>query len=182
MTQSKMKITVKIAMMHALNPFRRCRGLVMAAMLVVAMTGAASAQHVVVMVNGEPITALDVEQRMKFIQLTTQKPANRQAVLEELIDEKLKVREGKRWGMEVTDAEVDTSYANMGNRMRRSADQLTADLAKSGVNANTLKTRIRAEIVWNQLVRGRYGGTLQVTERDVELALQGKSDEKEIAS
>ncbi len=112
---------------------------------------------------------------MKFIQLSTQKPAARPDVINELIDEKLKIKEGKRWGMELTDTEVDSMYANMASRMHQTADQLTQNLQKGGVNPQSLKSRIRAEQVWQQLVRGRYSASLQLSEKDVELALQAKN-------
>ena len=51
--------------------------------------------------------------------------------------------------------------------MRTTADQLTQMLAKSGVNASTLKSRIRADIAWQQLVRGRYQASLQIGEKDL---------------
>ena len=47
----------------------------------------ALAQNVVVMVNGEPITAYDVEQRSKFLTLSNHKAPTHQEVLDELIDE-----------------------------------------------------------------------------------------------
>src|SRR5262245_7813765 len=162
-------------MIDMVQPIAAGRRLLAAAIIVVATYAGAAAQNVVAVVNGEPITALDVEQRMKFIQMTTQKPAARQVVIEELIDEKLKVREGKRWGIEVTDAEVDTMYASMGQRMRFTAEQLTQSLERGGVKANTLKARIRADSVWQQLVRGRYQSSLQLSDRDVEIALQANA-------
>jgi peptidyl-prolyl cis-trans isomerase SurA len=143
--------------------------------MVLATTLVAPAQTVVAKVNGEPITALDVESRMKFTHLSTQKQAARPDVINELIDEKLKIREGKRWGIEHTDAEVDSMYANMASRMHQSADQLTQNLQKGGVNPQTLKTKIRADSVWGQLVRGRYASSLQLSEKDIELALQAKN-------
>src|SRR6516164_2462186 len=90
------------------------------AMIVVGVTTAAAfAQNVVIVVNGDPITALDVEQRTKFIKITTQKTPSRQEVLNELIDERLKIKEGRRWGLELPDSEVDSAYANMGERMHK---------------------------------------------------------------
>src|SRR3977135_3179554 len=115
-----------------------CRPLLAAAMMAVAMpmlATAARAQQVVVIVNGEPITALDIEQRSKLNQLSTHKVPLRQEVLDELITEILKVKEAKKWGLEVSDAEVDTAFAGMASRMRLTADQLTQVLAKAGVNA-----------------------------------------------
>src|SRR5215475_6758976 len=156
-----------------------CRRLVAAAaigsFMVLATTLMAPAQTVVAKVNGEPITALDVESRMKLTHLSTQKQAARTDTINELIDEKLKIREGKRWGIEHTDAEVDSMYANMASRMHQSADQLTQNLQKEGVNPLSLKSKIRADSVWGQLVRGRYASALQLSEKDIELALQAKN-------
>ena len=162
----------------------KCRRLLAVVMLVAtAATTSAVAQNVVVMVNGEPITALDIEQRSKFIQVTTQKTTPRQEILEELINEKLKVREGKRWGMEITDAEIESSYSSMASRMKFTAEQLTASLAKSGVNAGTLKARIKADLVWQTLVRGRYQSSLQFTDKEVLSAMESKNiDDKDVVA
>jgi peptidyl-prolyl cis-trans isomerase SurA len=158
----------------------RCRWLVTAMVLVVAAslpTGAAQAQ-VVVVVGGDPITVLDIEQRSKLEQLSTQKSPVRQQVLDELINEKLKIREAKRWGLEASNSEVDHSYATMAGRMRMNADQLTQMLAKSGVHASTLKQRIRADIVWQQLVRGRFQSSFQIDDKDLIPALETNNTEE----
>jgi len=65
----------------------------------------------------------------------------------------------------------------MASRMRRTAEQLTQELAKAGVNAATLKARIRADIAWPQLVRGRYQASLQIGEKDILTAMDSKSDD-----
>jgi peptidyl-prolyl cis-trans isomerase SurA len=144
---------------------------------VAAPAGGAHAQQVVLIVNGEPITALDIEQRSKLMELSTHKAPVRQEVVDELINEKLKVREAKRWGLEVSNSEVDTAYASMAGRMRFTPDQLTQQLARGGVNAATLKARIKADLAWPQLVRGRYQSSLQVGEKDLLTAMENKSDE-----
>jgi peptidyl-prolyl cis-trans isomerase SurA len=137
----------------------------------------AGAQQIVVIVNGEPITALDVDQRSKLSQLSTHKVPPRQEVLDELINEKLKLREAKKFGLDVSASEVDTAYASMAGRMRFTADQLTQQLAKSGVNVSTLKARIKADIAWSQIVRGRYQASLQIAEKDILSAMETKSDD-----
>jgi peptidyl-prolyl cis-trans isomerase SurA len=139
-----------------------------------AMSPPAQAQQVIVVVNGEPITALDVEQRSKFTQLSTQKTPARQEVIDELISEKLKIREAKRFGLEISDAEVDSALSSMSSRMRLTAEQLTQQLARSGVNIATLKHRIRADLAWPQLVRGRYQSSLQIGEKDLLTVMESK--------
>jgi peptidyl-prolyl cis-trans isomerase SurA len=136
------------------------------------------AQTVAVMVNGEPITNYDIEQRSKLTFLTTHKPANRQQVIDELIDEKVKIREGKRFGVDPTSSDIDQSYAAMSSRMRIAPEQLTKSLESQGIRPETLKARIKAEMVWTSLVRGRYKESLQVGEKDVAAAVQGSSEDK----
>ena len=94
-----------------------------------------------------------------------------------MIDEKLKLKEAKRWGIEVPDSEVDSRYAAMGSRMRLTTEQLTQSLAKSGVSPDTLKARIKADLAWQSLVRGRYQATLQLSDKDVLSALEAKKIE-----
>ena len=53
---------------------------VLAMLIVVAAAGSAMAQNVVVFVNGDPITAIDIEQRSKFMradQSEADRPARR---------------------------------------------------------------------------------------------------------
>ena len=140
------------------------------------------AQTVAVMVNGEPITQYDIEQRSKLTFLTTHKPADRQQVINELIDEKVKIKEGKKFGVDPTASDIDQSYAGMGSRMRITPEQLTKSLESQGIRPETLKARIRADMVWTSLVRGRYKESLQVGEKDVAAAVQVSSgDEKQQA-
>src|SRR5262245_26749921 len=101
--------TMLASRMKSVSMVTRVR--LLATLVVMAVGGTALAQTVVVFVNGDPITAIDVEQRSKFLVLTTQKQSPRQEVLDQLIDEKLKVREGRRWGIEASDEEVNNSYA-----------------------------------------------------------------------
>jgi peptidyl-prolyl cis-trans isomerase SurA len=134
------------------------------------------------MVNGEPITNYDIEQRSKLTVLSTHKPADRQQVINELIDEKVKIREGKKYGVDPAASDIDQSYAAMSSRMRITPEQLTKSLESQGIRPDTLKARMKAEMVWTSLVRGRYKESLQVGEKEVAAAVQvGGSDEKQAA-
>src|SRR5579871_4807392 len=73
-----------------------------------AAAGSAHAQTVVAIVNGEPITQLDLDQRSKLLEVSspTHKAPPRSEVLDELINEKLEIREAKRWSIEASDDDV----------------------------------------------------------------------------
>jgi peptidyl-prolyl cis-trans isomerase SurA len=137
------------------------------------------AQSVAVMVNGEPITNYDVEQRTKLNFLTTHKQMSRQEVINELIDEKVKIKEAKRFGVDPTSSDIDQSYTAMSTRMRITPDQLTKSLETQGVRAESLKARLKADMVWTSLVRGRYKESLQVGEKDVAAAAQEGGEKTE---
>jgi peptidyl-prolyl cis-trans isomerase SurA len=153
-----------------------------AGLVLLACATPSRAQSVAVMVNGDPITTYDIEQRSKLNFLTTHKQADRQQVINELIDEKLKIKEAKKYGVDPTAADVDQAFGSMAGRMRISAEQLTKSLESQGIRPDTLKSRIKADMVWTSLVRGRYKESLQVGEKDVAAAVQaGGGDEKQQA-
>jgi peptidyl-prolyl cis-trans isomerase SurA len=136
------------------------------------------AQTVAVMVNGEPITAYDIEQRSKLNTLS-HKTATRQEVIDELIDEKVKIKEAKRFGVDPSASDIDATFAQMSSRMRTTPDLLAKSLEAQGIRPETLKARIRADMVWGSLVRGRFKESLQVGEKDVAAAVQVNAEDKD---
>jgi peptidyl-prolyl cis-trans isomerase SurA len=136
------------------------------------------AQTVAVMVNGEPITNYDIEQRSKLDFLTTHKPADRQQVISELIDEKVKIREAKKFGVDPGSSDMDQAYASMSSRMHITPDQLTKTLEAHGIRPDTLKERIKTDMVWSSLIRGRFKESLQVGEKEVAAAAGESGDDK----
>jgi peptidyl-prolyl cis-trans isomerase SurA len=137
------------------------------------------AQSVAVMVNGEPITNYDIEQRSKLTTLSTHKTPSRQEVIEDLINEKVKIKEAKRFGVDPSASDIDSSFAMMSTRMRITPDQLAKSLESQGIRPDTLKARIKAEMVWGSLVRGRFKESLQVGEKDVAAAIEVNADDKD---
>jgi peptidyl-prolyl cis-trans isomerase SurA len=161
--------------------FPRLSALILGCATALALMGWTSPAHaqVAVMVNGEPITNYDIEQRSKLTMLSSKKMPDRQQVIDELIDEKVKIREGKKFGIDPSATDVDQSYAAMSGRMRVTQEQLTKSLETQGIRPDTLKSRIKAEMVWSNLVRGRYKESLQISEKDINDAVREKGgDEK----
>ena len=149
-----------------------------AALVLFALASPLRAQTVAVMVNGEPITNYDIDQRAKLTQLSTQKMPSRQEVIDDLINEKVKIKEGKKFSIDPSASDIDSSYAMMSSRMRITPDQLTKSLESKGIRPDTLRSRIKADMVWSSLVRGRYKDSLLVGEKDVNSAIQVKGDDK----
>jgi len=146
----------------------------LAAAVIVFAPSLARAQQVVALVDGQPITQLDLEQRTKFDQMSNPNKAapTRQAVIDELVDEILELREAKRFGIVVPDSEVDDSFSGVAAHMGADSQKLTEMLARGGASANTLKQRLRAQMAWAALIRGRYKASLEIADSDVEAQLE----------
>jgi peptidyl-prolyl cis-trans isomerase SurA len=148
-----------------------------AALILIGGAVPSRAQTVACMVAGEPITDYDIEQRSKLDFISTHKQPVRQDVINELTDEKVKIREAKKFGVDPSSSDIEQSYTAMSARMRITPDQLTKSLESQGIRPDTLKSRIKADMVWGSLVRGRYKESLQVGEKDVDEKAKSEADD-----
>jgi len=132
----------------------------------------ARAQQIVLLVNGTPITDLDIAHREKLIEMSTHKKPNRQDAINSLVDETLEVREAARYSIEPSDADVQSSFEKVAENMGVDTQKLTQMLITGGASADTLKHKLKAQIAWTTLVRGRFKVSLEIGDKDVEAELQ----------
>lgn len=113
----------------------------------------AFASSVAAMVNNEVITSYEVGQRQKLLGVTSGKGGG---ALAELIDEKIKLGAARKIGVVVKEDEVERAFGMMAERTKMSAGQLTSALNERGIEASTLKNRLRTELAWRQVVQVKY--------------------------
>lgn len=92
-------------------------------------------------------------------------PAVKKQALEELIDERLKLQEAKKQSVTIEDSEVDRIVSGIAERNKMTMDQFTKQL---GGNIDPMKSRIRATLSWNEVVRRRFGPLISVNTKDVD--------------
>ncbi len=154
----------------------------LAAIIVIAAAHSpAVAQQVVVSVNGDPITALDIAQRTKLIQISAHRTPTRQEVVDELIDEKLKLQVAKRYKLEITDKDVDGAFDNIASRAGTTPQQFGQSLGAQGISVEAVKARIRADMGWSQIIRGKFQSNFQIRERDILDTLQSRRKDEQAA-
>ncbi len=132
--------------------------------------------QVVVVANGMPITAYDIEQRTKLDESSTHKKATRQQIIQELIDDRLGIAKAKQYGLVVSDAEVNQAFSGMSSRQHITPQQFGQMLQRAGIAPDTVKDRIRAQLTWSQLVRGKFSASLHVGESDAVNALRARNE------
>lgn len=140
------------------------------------------AQSIVAIVNGEAITNSDIEQRIKLNTLTKHTKMNRQEALQDLIDDKVKIKEGKKFGLDLSASDIDESFNNTASRMRMNAEQLTKVLENNGIRADSFKARMKADMTWSNLVRGRFGKSFDVSDADLRAKLGGTPEANQTES
>ncbi|NVK34301.1 MAG: SurA N-terminal domain-containing protein [Rhodobacteraceae bacterium] len=133
-----------------------------------------------VVVNDAPITTYDITQRARLITLTQRKSGSiaKRMAKQELIDERIQLGEANRVGVSVSDSEVNGAFGNIARNVKMSPSQLTSALRRSGINPQTLKDRLKAQLAWTEVVRGRFATQIKINDSDVIAALR-KSDMKD---
>ncbi|MFK8033216.1 MAG: SurA N-terminal domain-containing protein [Hyphomicrobiales bacterium] len=162
------------------SAFRSFRYLALSAFVVATISsgGIALAQSkIVALVNDQPITTYELSQRLKLLKLTTRNGSRKKA-LDELIEEKLKIGEASRRGINVSPQEVDGAFASIAKRTKMSPSQLGQALNKSGVNPSALKGRLKAELAWSRVVRARFRSTVKVEDADVIASVRALGEEQ----
>ena len=104
-------------------------------------------------------------------------PKLRKNAKEELIDERLKLQEAKKLGIEVSDADVKRFLQGLAETNKMTHDQFAQHLKGMGVDMATMAERMRAQKAWRDLISRRYGGQVAVTHRDVDRVLSSAASE-----
>jgi len=135
-------------------------------------TVAAEAATAVVTVNGQPITDVQVAQRLALYKLEGK--TSRTAALNELINEALQIQEGKRLGITVSESEVDNAVLDVARQIKVSSSNLTKILTDNGVPMSTLRDRLRANIAWSRVAQTVVSTRVQVSEADIDAKAKQK--------
>ena len=138
-------------------------------------------QSIVVLVNDDPITDYDIEQRERFLAVTTQEqpsPALKKKATDMLIEERLEIQQGRKLGLTPDADSVNKVLAGMAQNNNMSPEQLGTALGQMGVNIKTLRDRIRSQVVWQDVVRKKFRHDVSIGDADVDKALTdtGASD------
>ncbi|WP_334175831.1 SurA N-terminal domain-containing protein [Pseudoxanthobacter sp.] len=135
---------------------------------------AAAQMTVKVVVNDLPITSYDIAQRAALLKLTVRPPNPTQAAIDELIQERLQFQEAGRMGVKVPDSQVNQAFDSIAQRVKLTPAQLGQVLAQAGSSAAELKSRLRTQLMWGEVVRKKFRGSGGVSDQDVVRALAAK--------
>lgn len=137
-------------------------------------------------VNGEVITATDIEQRMALIRIANNNmelPAEeiqrlRQQVFSNLIDEKLQIQEARAAKIDIDENLIDEQFARLAARFKQTPDEFSKYLASKGSSAAAVKQQIRGEFAWDRLLSRNIQSTTSVSTDEVEAVVKRLQEAK----
>ena len=142
---------------------------------------AARAQDVLriaAVVNDKVISVRDLAARTHFIIISSDLPNTPQThrrlwprVLDGLIDETLKLEEAERFGIQVTERDLDNGKSIIEQRHKIPAGTFESFLRRQGIDTESALNQMRAEIAWSKLVRQRFSNLASVSEDEVQDAI-----------
>lgn len=92
-----------------------------------------------------------------------------QQILDQLILEQLQLEEAARYGMEVSDQQLnDTLQQIMANNGMSSMDELAANLAQDGMTLAHMREKIRRDLLLNQVQQGVVNSRIRVTDQEID--------------
>jgi peptidyl-prolyl cis-trans isomerase SurA len=135
----------------------------------------ATAQVLAATVNGDPITTTDIAIRMKMLAVQ-HKPASREAALEDLIADRLKLHETGKYGIDASEADEGSYASNEARTLNVAPQAYIASFGRAGVSTDHLKAHLRSVAAWNNYVHA-LNKTVGVSEKEIaaEMAKQDKN-------
>lgn len=140
------------------------------------LSGAAAAtvenKGVVAVVNDQPITSFDIEQRIKMTSvLGSGKKLTRKEALEIVINDLLKRAETTRLKATLTDEQVDAAVERLAKGSGTTIEGLETKLRTAGITMKALRAQLLTNLSFNRVLIAKYKIKPHVEDADVDRKL-----------
>lgn len=147
--------------------FRRALSAIFIGLALTMSVAPAAWAATVATVNGEPISDVQVDQRLRLFRMEGNN-TGRNGAMQQLITEAIQLQEAKRLGISVSNAQVDEAFLQIARNLNVSRDRLQAMLQQGGVSSQTLQDRLRAAIAWNAVKETAVSPQVQISELELD--------------
>jgi peptidyl-prolyl cis-trans isomerase SurA len=126
----------------------------------------------VAVVNDSAITGYDLAQRAQIMVAlgfsAASADALRAAALDRLIEDRLKLQAAKRAGLSTSPEQIAAGIEEFAQNAGLSADEFRVSMSAQGVTEQALTDLVSADIVWRDLVRGRFARRVEPGEAEID--------------
>ncbi|MDB4168482.1 peptidylprolyl isomerase [Planktomarina sp.] len=125
----------------------------------------------VISVNRAAITAYELNQRERFLEILQRSSGMAQRARDTLIEDRLKMAAADRAGITLSGAQVFKAMEGFAANANLNLDQLLETFAQSSVDEQTYRDFIKAGVTWRELVRARFAARSAPSEAEIDRAL-----------
>jgi peptidyl-prolyl cis-trans isomerase SurA len=126
-------------------------------------------------VNDQVISLWDLDMRIRLSLLLSGLPRTpevyqriQRQVLRTLINERLRVQEAERLGVSLEESKLRAAVEQIAQRNRMSQDQFFGLLQKENIVPSAVVDQIRADLLWQAVIRRRFLNTVQISEEEID--------------
>ncbi|OAN75964.1 hypothetical protein A8B78_15395 [Jannaschia sp. EhC01] len=123
-------------------------------------------------VNDTIVTNYEINQRMLFLQVLNAQGDLRQQAVEALINERLQLDAALAVGAEAAPEAIEAGLSEFAARANLGPEQFLRQMAQQGIAPETIRDFVANGITWRNVVRARFGPRVEITDEDVERALE----------
>lgn len=124
----------------------------------------------VVRVGDRVITRYELDQRVRFNQLLGTQGDLREASVEQLVDDRLRLIAAERQGVTVSEAQVTEGMAEFAARGNLTTEQFLTLIGRGGIDEAAFRDFIRSGVAWRETIRARFGPKALITDREIDRA------------
>ena len=122
-------------------------------------------------VNDRAVSNFEVQQRALFLTLL-RAPGDVQAeAIKGLIEDRLRGAVAKQQGLTLTAEAVTAGMNEFAARANLTGEQFIEALGQAGVAPETFRDFVSAGLIWRDVVRAKYAGTVTITEAEIDRAV-----------
>lgn len=122
-------------------------------------------------VNDSAISEYELDQRILFLRALNFSGDVEEQARTGLIEDKLRLQAAKVAGVLPGEVEVTRGMQEFAGRSNVSLQQFVQALGQKGVAPETYRDFVRAGVAWRGVIRQLYGGTVRITDAEVDRAL-----------
>ncbi len=133
-----------------------------------------SKYKIIGLVNNEIISSTDLQSAINMMLVNSGIEYNQKTktmikhqVMQDLIDEKLKISEAKKNGINISEAEISQGMSRFASKNNMPLKQLEQILRRDGVDINTLRLKIEAELAWQKLVSKKMSALSPISQAEI---------------
>ena len=122
-------------------------------------------------VDGEVITVYELTQRQRFLTLLRAPGDVRALALDQLVNERLQVREAEKVDIVASDEEIQDGIDEFAARGNLSGEQFLQLLAQGGIAAETVRDFVAAGVTWRQFVQANFRPMVSLSQAEIAIAM-----------